>query len=268
MAAWQWYGILGVVGVFLISLPLTADRLRDVALNKAGLGNAKSMTDEDLRKHLSLLMGALGYKVRRADEGDPIIDLILVDGLGQSRVVHLRQWRKVIDESVIHQVAQAAQALGPGAPMIITLERFTYRAREAGTARGVILWSLAELASAIGTVRSNSVSYPGLPTRREAELLAVYHDKIPMVPTVATEDKVEAEESPEPETATSAVAASEIPTPAARRRPVRMRKGQTWSSDGTPVCPRCGRPMEVKSTPKGDHWACQSFPRCLGTRSM
>lgn len=267
MVAWQWYGILGVVAAFLIALPLMADRLRDLDLNKAGLGNVKTMTDEDMLQHMSRLLGALGYKVQRADEGDPIIDLILVDGLGQSRAVHVRQWRKTIDEGVIHQVAEAAQALGPGLPMIITVERFTYKARQAGTALGVILWSLAELASAIGTVRKNSVNYPGLPSQREAELLAIFEETLPVAPAAAEEGTEANPDEENPEAATAAVAASTIPTPTARRRPVRMRKGQAWSSSDTPTCPRCGRPMEIKSTSKGEHWACQSFPRCLGTRS-
>jgi len=269
VAAWQWYGILGVVAAFLIALPIMADRLRDLDLNKAGLGNIRTMTDEDMLLHMSRLLGALGYKVKRADEDDPTIDLVIVDGLGQSRAVYVRQWRKVIDEPVIHQVAEAAQALGPGAPMVITVERFTYKARQAGAAAGVILWSLSELASAIGTVRNNSVNYPGLPSRRESELLAVFEETMPS-PANPQTGKSDLEESPEelePTAPTEAAAASSIPPPASRRRPVRMRKGQTWSSGETPTCPRCGRPMEIKTTPKGEHWACQTFPRCLGTRS-
>lgn len=249
---WPLYGFLGLVVAVIAGLPLMAARLRERRLHEAGLDDPERITDEEMLRHMTGLMEALGYRVRRV--ADPDFDLVLTDGLGQQRAVLVRHFRKTVNESGVNRLAESAARLGKAAPMIVTVERFTYRAREAATARGVILWSLPDLARAIGQVKRAAAVYSDLPSRSREEALSVLGGQ--------PEPGRDAGPLPEAEERSAVV-----PMSAARRRPGRSRRGARAPIPGeVPFCPRCGRKMMVMTNHSGEFWACPLFPRCLGSR--
>lgn len=259
--SWPLYGILGLVVAFLISMPLLLQRLRERELHQAGLDHPDRIDDEEFMRHMSGLLRALGYRVLRAEESDPY-DLLLTDGLGQKRAALIRHWRKSVDEPVVREFARTAVEAGPGAPLIVTIERFTYKATEAAKETGMMLWALPDLARAISQVKSTMEPMPALPSRRVAA-------------TAAQQEPEEQEESPamtllkqmQGEEASAAAGAMGVPKPTPRKRPVRMRRGERSLASGeTPFCPRCGRKMEIRKQGNQEFWACPQFPRCLGSR--
>lgn len=234
------YALLGLAAAIAIAAPAVAGRVREMRLGRAGLGNVATMTDEDMVWHMARLFGALGYRVFRPMQEESVFSLLLVDGLGQRRGVCIRHWRMLVDEQMVAAVSAEAQERDLAAPMLVSVEGYTFKAREEAGKAGAILWSLAELTEAIGRVKQAAVAYPELPVISTLEEVA---------PALGWQ--------PPPAAA---------PAPQARRRPQRLRPGESWSPDHIPKCPRCGRKMVVRKGNEGEYWGCPLFPRCLGTR--
>lgn len=256
MATWQVYTLLGLVLAILIGLPFIAGRLRELQLSEAGLGHLKEWSDEDMLRHMARILGAMGYRVHRAGEEHPQFDLLLTDGLGQRRAVLVRHWRQVIDADVVTAFTEAAAELGKAPGMIVTVERYTLKAREAAKASEAILWEISDLARAIGQIKRTSMAFPDLPA-------------VPAVvnPPFTMEVLATAQQPTEPATPVQPQPEGKV-LMKARRRPTRLRKGDRFAGDGVPFCPRCGKKMAERTNPNGTtYWACPSFPRCLGSRS-
>jgi hypothetical protein len=147
---WQTYVLLGVLAGLVLGFPLLARRMREYRLSQAGLDNLTQMLDEDMLMHMARLLGALGYRVYRPTWEDAGFELVLVDGLGQKRGVLVAHWRNAVDVPVVQQAVAAAARLGGTAPMIVTVEYYTWKARAEAAEAGVILWTLRELTQAIG----------------------------------------------------------------------------------------------------------------------
>lgn len=172
MREWQWYALFGLFAALAIGFPILNARLRDLRLSEAGLERTEAWTDDDMLSHMARIFGALGYKVQLPDDEAAAFDLILVDGLGHQRGVLLRTWREVITDQLVREVDTAGKELGSASPMLITVERYTYRAELLAKELGVVLWDLSDLAKAMGQVRRLAVAYPDLPGRRQADSLA------------------------------------------------------------------------------------------------
>lgn len=244
--SWQGYALIGVALALVIAAPVVLQALREHRLHRAGLDKLNTMTLEDMIVHTGRLCGALGYRVFRPMQADCGVELILVDGLGQRRGVSVRHYGKLIDEQVLAEVEAAAGRLDLPAPMLISVEGYTYKAREAAKLSGSILWSLPELTDAISRVRQSAMAYPELPTI--STLTWQTYSTRPEAPI--HEDHHEEQHA--------------LPKP--RKRPPRVKKGEPWSDDIIPKCPRCGRKMIVRQGAEGSYWGCPLFPRCLGTR--
>lgn len=255
MASWQVYTLLGIALAFVLGIPFMASRLRELELSRAGLGHLNEWTDHHMLEHVTRILSAMGYRVGRAGEAYPAFDLLLTDGLGQQRAVLVRHWRKVIDAAVVKDLANAAVALGRGAAMIVTIERYTPGARAVGRATETILWSLPDLARAIGQIQSGAVAFPDLPAQPRVINPPYTIEMLARAPATA-----EATPAPVPQSD------GRVPM-RSRRRSARMRKGEKWSGGDTPFCPRCGKKMAPRNTPDGrEFWACVNYPRCLGSR--
>lgn len=254
---WGWYVLLGVLLALAGAAPTVLRRLREFRLSRAGLSNVAEMTDQTMVEHMARLFGALGYRVFRTAQESSTFDLLLADGLGQKRGVLIRRWRQLVDADAVALVAEKAELLGNAAPMVVTVEGYTWAARQAAVKSGVILWSLPELTEAIGRVRQSAIAYPELP-----EL---------------SEQAFSRETAPQPADGakpSDALAMLMQPLPGAepkrRKRPERMRPGDrggsAWDPTSVPKCPRCGKKMVVRRSVDGEYWGCPNFPRCLGTR--
>lgn len=255
---WPIYALMGLLASMLVGIPMIARRVRELQLHAAGLDHPERLTDEELLLHMARLMMGLGYRVRRGGAGESF-DLVLTDGLGQQRGLLTRRWRSQVDGDVVTRAAEEAEALGMGPPMIVTIERFTLKAREAARAAGVILWSVPDLAWAIGQVKRTAMAYPDLPMRKTIEYEA---------PPIQADAAAAAAPEPEPAPLARNPEAM-VPMRSARRRPSRMRRGERhWGGGGdVPFCPRCGKKMETRTQESGEEfWACPRFPRCLGSR--
>jgi hypothetical protein len=250
---WEGYVLLGVALAFGLASPVIFQMIREQRLNRAGLDKLDAMTDEDMLMHMARLCGALGYRVFRPAQQDCGFQLILVDGLGQRRGVVTQNWRKLVDDVTVQQVIAAAQKLDLPAPMVVSVEGYTYKAREAAKAHGTILWSLTELTEAIGRVRQHAMAYPELPSINTLTWYSEGRDSA----------RPGLEPEPKPDCSQSDVVHL---AQHHRRRPERLRKGEGWNQDDVPRCPRCGRKMVVRRGAEGDYWGCPLFPRCLGTR--
>lgn len=253
---WAIYGLMGLLVSMLIGIPMIARRVRELQLHAAGLDHPERLTDEEMLLHMARLMMGLGYRVRRAGAGEEF-DLLLTDGLGQKRALLIRHWRTQVDAELVTRLAEETEVQGMGPPMIVTVARFTLKAREAARAAGVILWSVPDLAWAIGQVKRTAASYPDLPTRKPIE-----YEPPPLEETAAT-----AAAEPEPAPLARNPDAL-VPMRSPRRRPTRLRRGErNWSPGDVPFCPRCGKKMETRGHASGEEfWACPNFPRCLGSR--
>lgn len=247
---WYMWAAAGLLLALAISAPFTARRLRELKLNRAGLGDAALMTDDAMRLHMVRLFGAMGYRVfRPSPEQQSGFDLVLLDGLGQKRGVLLSEWRRPVDESVVSKAAAAAEALGGATSMIVTIEYYTYKARREAERTGTILWSLGDLTRAIGQVQRAAAGddqlqppEPQAQARRSQQALELL-----MEPAASRE------------------AVQESPWGTARSTPG---EGSGWLSlaeGGAPKCPRCGKKMLIKRSSRGSYWGCRAFPRCLGT---
>lgn len=160
---WPGFAILGGLVGASASLPLLIDRVHDYRLSQAGLNNLAAMTDADMTLHMARLFSAMGYRVFRPNWPGAGFALILVDGLNQKRGVHLARWRSPVDAEVVAQVAAATAQLGGSAPMIVTVQYYTHKARVVAAKSGAILWTLRELKAAIGRAKRSAVAYPELP---------------------------------------------------------------------------------------------------------
>ncbi|HYF76546.1 MAG TPA: topoisomerase DNA-binding C4 zinc finger domain-containing protein [Symbiobacteriaceae bacterium] len=250
---WEGYALIGVLVALGLAAPVIAQVARDSRLHKAGLDKLDQMTLEDMIVHMGRLCGALGYRVFRPVQQDCGFDLILVDGLGQRRGVVVRHYKKLVDDLVLAEVGEAAHELDLAAPMLVSVQGYTYKAREAATKSGAILWSLAELTAAIGRVKQSAIAYPDLPSISTL----TWQTQGQNAAAARAGRQPEPEEHPHERT-------MEVKP---RKRPQRHRKGEGWSDDPViPKCPRCGRKMVVRRGAEGDYWGCPIFPRCLGTR--
>lgn len=249
MDDWRLFVVLGALIALGIGAPLVAARLREYRLSLAGLDDLDQMTDESMVAHMTRLFAALGYRVQRPDAQEAAFDLVLSDGLGQRRGVLLRHWRRQVDERMVEEAAAESRKLGIASPMVVTVMRYTWKARQTANESGTILWSLKELTEAIGQVKDTAVAFPDLPAALSVvtDVTATGEGAGPFVKP--------AEEAPPK------------PVVKPRRRPERIRRGQTWDSSEVPKCPRCSRRMVVRRGADGDYWGCPAFPRCLGTRT-
>jgi len=242
---WEAYVLIGVLLALGLAAPVIVQVLREHRLLRAGLGKLSEMTADDMIVHMGRLCGALGYLVFRPIQKDCGFDLILVDGLGQRRGVVVRLYDRLVDDRMIAEVNQAAEKLDLPAPMVVSVHGYTYKARELAARSGAIVWSLPELTEAIGRVRQSAIAYPEMPT---ISTLNWQTQSPPQAQADVREPVADASIQPR------------------RRRPERVRRGESWSDDLIPKCPRCGRKMVVRRGAEGDYWGCPLFPRCLGTR--
>lgn len=250
---WQGYALIGVLVALGLAAPVIAQAARESRLHRAGLDKLEQMTLEDMIVHMGRLCGALGYRVFRPVQQDCGFDLILVDGLGQRRGVVVRHYNRLVDDTVLADVNEAARNLDSAAPMLVSVNGYTYKAREAAAKSGAILWSLAELTAAIGRVRQSAIAYPDLPSISTLTWQ--------MQGQSAGAAKAGRQAEPEEQVRQTAIEVRP------KKRPQRHRKGEGWSDDPViPKCPRCGRKMVVRRGAEGDYWGCPIFPRCLGTR--
>lgn len=269
---WEFYGLLGVLAAVGISSPLITARIREVQLSRAGLKNLHEMTDEDMILHLTRLFGALGYRVQRPAPEEDGFDLVLSDGLGQRRGVLARHWRRPVDEEVVRRASAAAAGLGRATPMVVTVSYVSYRARLAAARDQVILWSLPDLARAIGQVReAAAMEYPDLPAPMSAEgLTEPEAGASAMVALFGAAGRAVPGRKPVPAGRPVPAKPAEKPAlhtvPTQRKRPGRLRPGERWDPDEVPRCPRCGKRMVVRKSTSGEYWGCPNFPRCLGTK--
>jgi hypothetical protein len=256
---WEGYALIGVLVALGLAAPVIAQVARESRLHRAGLDKLDQMTLEDMIVHMGRLFGALGYRVFRPVQQDCGFDLILVDGLGQRRGVVVRHYNKQVDDAVLAAVNEAARELELPAPMLVSVNGYTYKARDAAAKSGAILWSLSELTAAIGRVRQSAMAYPDLPTISTLTWQTLTGAAAPGAQAAGGRGAARegATEHLHPD------AAEHRP----RKRPMRHRKGEGWSDDPViPKCPRCGRKMVVRRGAEGDYWGCPIFPRCLGTR--
>ncbi|HWI51739.1 MAG TPA: topoisomerase DNA-binding C4 zinc finger domain-containing protein [Symbiobacteriaceae bacterium] len=245
---WEGYALMGVILALAVATPVIVQAMRERRLHGAGLSNLSEMTLEDMIVHMGRLFGALGYRVFRPMQSDCGFELILVDGLGQRRGVVVRHYGILVDDRIVAEIGTAAGQLDLPAPMVVSVEGYTYKAREAAAKNGAILWSLPELTEAIGRIRQSAMAYPDLPA----------------ISTLTWQTPAPAPAAQELFPGRGQDAAIQ---PKRRRRPERVRKGETWSDDAViPKCPRCGRKMVVRKGADKDYWGCPLFPRCLGTR--
>ncbi|MDB4893757.1 MAG: Topoisomerase binding zinc finger [Firmicutes bacterium] len=294
---WQTYVLLGFLAGLVLGFPLLARRMREYRLSQAGLDDLTLMLDEDMLMHMARLLGALGYRVYRPTWEDAGFELVLVDGLGQKRGVLIAHWRTAVDVPVVQQAVAAAARLGGTAPMIVTVEYYTWKAREEAAEAGVILWTLRELTQAIGRVREAAVDYPEIPAIRTAAM-----GREPASPAVAeageagdaARDALATILEPMPVRARAPAGAAPWPAPLAAEeawpeplpdeeplpglaRPKRPWWQGLWKTAAktaavpppqaeAPRCPRCGMTMVVRSSSQGDYWGCPDFPRCRGSR--
>ncbi len=264
VSLWQVYTLLGMAIAVLIGLPFISGRLREIQLSQAGLGHLQEWSDGDMLRHVARILGAMGYRVQQAGPDYPDIDLILTDGLGQKRAVLIRHWRRIVDDADVTAYAAAAAELGKAPAMMVTIERYTQKAREVARASEIILWSLPDLARAIGEIRRTSVAFPDLPATPTVVNPPFTMEVLPDSEQQRYRRQTLLEELGRP--AEDQAAAAKLPM-RPRRRPVRLRKGEKWGGGDTPFCPRCGKKMVVRRNPGGDeYWACPTFPRCLGSR--
>lgn len=249
---WEGYALIGVALALLLSAPAVFQVVKEHRLHRAGLGKRSEMTLEVMVVHMGRLCGALGYRVFRPMQKDCGFELILVDGLGQRRGVVVHHYDRLVDDKVVDEVGKAAEKLDLPAPMLVSLEGYTYLAREAAARNGAILWSLPELTTAIGRVMQSAIAYPELPS----------------ISTLNWQTNWQGQAPPERPRGAGAEPGQprQAPVVQHKKRPERVRKGESWSDDIIPKCPRCGRKMVVRSGPEGDYWGCPLFPRCLGTR--
>ena len=255
------YALLGVLVATLLCAPLIAAHLRELRLSQAGLGHAAQLTDEHMLAHMTRVLSALGYRVRRPTEAEQAFDLILLDGLGTRRGVFLRRWRTAVDDSIVRSVAEAGTRLGKAAPMIVTIDRYTQKSRDAARATGVVLWGLADLSRAIHKVRQSAVAYPdlppwpGLPSTEPAEPFTM-----PRLERTRPRPRSEEAAMEQSRRALSVITGYD--------RAVRKRqRARREDDDGAPRCPRCGKVMIIRQGKSGEYWSCPKFPRCLGSRT-
>jgi len=257
---WSWYAAWGVLVAVLLSAPLVAARLRELKLSQAGLGHAAQLTDEYMLAHMTRVLGALGYRVQRAQEADPDLDLILVDGLGQRSGVFLRHWRTAVDEQTVQKVAQAGMRLGKSAPLIVTIDRYTQKARDAAAISGVVLWGLADLTRALHKVRQTAMGYPDLPARPGVPGAEASAPRIARVrPQSQPAPVAEGEEMERSRLALRVITGYD--------RAVKAKQRARRHDDDPPRCPRCGKIMVLRQGKTGEYWSCPNFPRCLGSRA-
>lgn len=260
------YALLGILAAILVGAPLVAGRLRELQLSQAGLGHATQLTDEQMLAHMTRVLSALGYRVQRSTEAEPEFDLILVDGLGHKSGVSLHRWRASVDDSMVAAVAEAGRRLGKAAPMIVSIDRYTQKARETAKATGVVLWGVADLTRAIHKVRQTAVAYPDLPPRpglpgAKPVALVAMPRLVRKQPTSRSKPPSEEDEVEQSRRALSVITGYDR---AVRKR---QRARRREDDDDAPRCPRCGKLMVLRQGKNGEYWSCPSFPRCLGSRA-
>jgi hypothetical protein len=300
--SWLTWTLLGFLSGIGVGLPILSRRLREYRLSQAGLDKLGHMTDEDMLRHMGRLLGALGYRVFRPTWEDAGFQLVLIDGLGQKRGVLLSHWRRAVDEPVVQQAVEAAERLESTAPMIVTVEYYTFKAREAADKAGVILWSVPELTQAIGRVKQAAVAYPEIPAIRSAAMARAEAAIAGLAEASGPEEALAT--LTEPLTAPTGRTGS-FPAGPAQPRPARgpdlwseslvpdepepgsergTRKAAWWKprartqaagsrdlsslppADEVPKCPRCSQKMVMRKSSKGEYWGCPNFPKCLGSR--
>lgn len=53
-----------------------------------------------------------------------------------------------------------------------------------------------------------------------------------------------------------------------RERMYQARTTAAAQNDGSPVCPKCGKPMRKRNSSKGEFWGCTGYPDCKGSKPM
>jgi hypothetical protein len=246
--AWYWWTLFGALIGSLIGIPVLNQRILLLKLNQAGLDDPARMTDPEMATHMSRLFYAMGYQVDRPEPEASAFDLVLRDGLGQQRGVLLRHWRNPVDEAIVAGALAAAAELEKGAPMIVTVRYFTWKARRLAEENGAILWTLTDLTRAIGRLKQASE--------------AVQAARPARIPTAATVEPPAAALAEKPEDVTEPVeGAVDWPEDGDRDR------RWTENNQGNPVprCPRCGRRMVIRRQHGKRYWGCPAYPRCIGT---
>lgn len=250
---WRVYAVLGLLLGLTIASPRLMRRYREHRLSKAGLSDLENMTDEAMAKYLAMLFSAMGYRVFRLTTADPEFDLVLLDGLGQKRGVVVRHWRKQVEEQHVLLAAEAAEQSDTASPLMVTVERFTWKARETAREKGVELWGLPELTSAMQRLKEASEEEaPPIPAAAGAPA--------PAAPLASAS-------APRGGGRQVTVPPGDLP-PAERGGSdrINLKVMELFEDSHVPRCPRCGKRMVVRRNSKGQYWGCPAFPKCLGTR--
>lgn len=249
---WYWWALLGALMGSMIGIPVLNQRILLVKLNQAGLDSPTRMTDQEMAVHMTRLFTAMGYQVDHPEPEESAFDLILHDGLGQQRGVLLRHWRTPIDQAVVNRAVEAASTLEKGAPMIVTVRYFEWKARQLAEQHGAILWTLTDLTKAIGRLRAASEESEQV---REAEAAA---SLMPAAKPDPTTEAVHRKDEPEP-------IEGAVDWPGERSTDRDERWAENTRGNPVPKCPRCGRRMIIRRQNGKRYWGCPAYPRCIGT---
>jgi hypothetical protein len=257
---WYWWALFGALIGSLIGIPVLNKRILQARLNQAGLDDPERMTDQEMADHMARLFGALGYQVSRPEPDEAAFDLVLRDGLGQHRGVLIRHWRVPVDEGIVQRAVQAAAHLEKGAPMIVTVRYFTWKARQLAQQHGAILWTLTDLTKAIGRLKEEANATAA--RRRQEEVTTT------ALEAVHSARQQEAEHAMRRSGALADLTAAEYVEDWSEDEepsPHDPRWAENTRGNPVPRCPRCGRRMIIRRQSGRRYWGCPAYPRCLGT---
>ena len=215
-----------VVGLALLERvgPGLYDRWR---LARAGMPEVDQMSGLDFEKFLQYLFERQGYAVERTRYiGDYGADLVLRNG-GTRTLVQAKRYKGTVGVKAVQEAAAARPHYGCDKAIVVTNSRFTRQARELARSNRIELWDRSKLASVV-------LAYDARPGRRAASLSAGEESA---ASTVAA-------------TSTTAVQTTDA-------APLR-------TAGPTPACPRCGSPMMLRRSKRGQFWGCSRFPSCRG----
>ena len=217
---------LGFVGV-LATILLTRRSGSGKHLARAGLTDVGSMELPDFLRYLTTIFNGLGYTVERipAKGGDPVADLVLVDGTGRRTVVCARHFKTTVDAPVVKQLAENAAQYRSKDALVVTTAKFSNKAIAAAEELGAILWDPADLADAMEKVQAS----PGFGQGRSEAAAAAAGAPAGLATAAAQPEAQPADNGP---------------------------KG--------PPCPYCGSPSVARMAVGKEIWLCSRFPRCNG----